>query len=94
MQRTQIFVLCMIAIFAVCLLVGYYIISKNEGFAASTIYDHPTRCFDCEVDAMRKFGKEYGWLGQPAKSFDAERHMIRMAGDVASAVDTHPIRYY
>lgn len=80
----------MIAIFAMCLLVGYY----NEGFAASTIYDHPTRCFDCEVDAMRKFGKEYGWLGQPAKSFDAARYMIRMTGDNASAVDTHPIRYY
>lgn len=93
MLRIQ-YLLFIFVIVVASIVAGYYIISKKEGFAASTIYDHPTRCFDCEVDAMRKFGKEYGWLGQPAKSYDAERHMIRMTGDVASAVDTHPIRYY
>lgn len=51
------------------------------------IYDHPTRCFDCEQEAIAMFGKEYGWLGQKTKSFDAERQM-------ASPVDAHPIRYY
>jgi hypothetical protein len=88
------YLLFIFVIVVASIVAGYYIISKKEGFAVSTIYDHPTRCFDCEVDAMRNFGKEYGWLGQPAKSYDAEKHMIRMTGDVASAVDTHPIRYY
>lgn len=88
------YLLIIFLIVVASIVASYYIISKKEGFAMSTIYDHPTRCFDCEVDAMRKFGKEYGWLGQPAKSFDAERHMIRMTGDVSSAIDTHPIKYY
>ena len=51
------------------------------------IYDHPTRCFDCEQEAISMFGWEYGYLGQKTKSFDAERQM-------ASPVDAHPIRYY
>ena len=94
MQRNQLFVVGMLLLFAIVVLVSY-VISRNEGFSAvSTIYDHPTRCFDCEMDAMRRLGPEYGWLGQPAKSYDAEKHMIRMTGNVASAIDTHPIRYY
>jgi hypothetical protein len=103
MHRTNFFIAGMILLFAFAIIVGY-VVSKSEGFVASrcysegfarsTIYDHPTRCFDCEVDAMRRLGSEYGWLGQPAKSYDAEKHMIRMTGDVASAIDTHPIRYY
>lgn len=96
MQKKALFIFGMLTLFAMTILVSY-VISKNEGegFAAmSTIYDHPTRCFDCEVDAMRRLGPEYGWLGQPAKSYDAEKHMIRMTGDVAAAIDTHPIRYY
>jgi hypothetical protein len=89
----HLFIVGILVLFAFSIFVSYAI-SRNEGFAMSTIYDHPTRCFDCEVDAMRRLGSEYGWLGQPAKSYDAEKHMIRMTGDVASAIDTHPIKYY
>lgn len=104
LQRIQLFIFGMLTLFAIIVLVSYVIsihegvpsgFLTGEGFVAtSSIYDHPTRCFDCEVDAMRRLGAEYGWLGQPAKSYDSEKHMIRMTGDVASAIDTHPIRYY
>jgi hypothetical protein len=60
----------------------------------STIYDHPSKCFSCEQDMIARFGPEWAWMGQNTKSFDAEREMIRMTGDVGSAVDTHPIKYY
>ena len=60
----------------------------------TSIYDHPTKCFSCEREAIRNFGPEFGWLGQNTKSFDAEREMIRMTGNVASAIATHPIKYY
>lgn len=78
----------------VLLVVALHIILQLEQFAYTTIYDHPTKCFSCERDAIRRFGPEYAWLGQNTKSFDAEREMIRMTGDVASAIDTHPIKYY
>ena len=96
MQTNQLFILGIVTLFAITVLVSY-VISRNEaeGFGSvSSIYDHPTRCFDCEADAMGRLGPEYGWLGQPAKSYDAEKHMIRMTGNVASAIDTHPIKYY
>lgn len=70
------------------------ILRQVEQFANSTIYDHPSKCFSCERDVIQRLGPEWGWLGQKAKSFDAEREMIRMTGDVASAIDTHPIKYY
>lgn len=70
------------------------IIDYVEHYANSTIYDHPTKCFSCERDVIQRLGPEWGWLGQKAKSFDAEREMIRMTGDIASAIDTHPIKYY
>jgi hypothetical protein len=92
-RQNQLFVVGIVILFAFIIIVTFAI-SKKEGFAGSTIYDHPTRCFDCEVYAMRRLGSEYGWIGQPAKSYDAEKHMIRMTGDVASAIDTHPIKYY
>lgn len=72
----------------------YYVISRLEAFANSTIYDHPTRCFSCEKDAIQRLGLDWGWLGQKTKSFDAEREMIRRTGDIGSAIDTHPIKYY
>jgi hypothetical protein len=75
-------------------IVGMHIALQIEGFAYTTIYDHPTKCFSCERDAIRRFGPKYAWLGQNTKSFDAEREMIRMTGDVSSAIDTHPIKYY
>ena len=91
MLQQTIFLFCWVFIF---LLVGYYIIARIESYANSTIYDHPTKCFSCERDVIQRLGPEWGWLGQKTKSFDAEREMIRMTGDVASAIDTHPIRYY
>ncbi len=96
MHYNKLFVWGILLLFAFTVVVSYAVsrTSRNERFVMSSIYDHPTRCFDCEVDAMRRLGSEYGWLGQPAKSYDAEKHMIRMTGDVASAIDTHPIRYY
>lgn len=80
--------------FFLFLLTAYWILDRLETFANSTIYDHPTKCFSCEKDAIERLGPEWGWLGQKTKSFDAEREMIRMTGDVASAIDTHPIKYY
>ena len=73
----------------------YAAAGRIEGFMArSTIYDHPTKCFSCERDAIARYGPEWAWLGQNTKSFDAEREMIRMTGDISSAIDTHPIKYY
>jgi len=91
MLDKTIFLFCWVFVF---LLVGYYILDRIESYANSTIYDHPTKCFSCERDVIQRLGPEWGWLGQKTKSFDAEREMIRMTGDVASAIDTHPIRYY
>jgi len=91
MLHKTIFLFCWVFVF---LLVGYYILDRIESYANSTIYDHPTKCFSCERDVIQRLGPEWGWLGQKTKSFDAEREMIRMTGDVASAIDTHPIRYY
>lgn len=76
--------------FIVCL----YVVNRIEGYANSTIYDHPSKCFSCERDVIARLGPEWGWLGQNTKSFDAEREMIRMTGNIASAIDTHPIKYY
>lgn len=59
-----------------------------------TVYDHPNKCYSCERDIIARFGPEWGWLGQKTKSFDAEKEMIRMTGDVRSAFNAHPIRYY
>jgi hypothetical protein len=91
MLQQTIFLFCWVFVF---LLVGYYILDRIESYANSTIYDHPTKCFSCERDVIQRLGPEWGWLGQKTKSFDAEREMIRVTGDVASAIDTHPIRYY
>ena len=87
------FTLITFVVIAILIVLGQ-IAYKMESFAYSSIYDHPTKCFDCEKDAIRRWGPEYGWLGQKTKSFDAEKEMIAMTGDVASAIDTHPIRYY
>ena len=76
------------------LIVVYWILDKIEQFANSTIYDHPTKCFSCERDVIQRLGPEWAWLGQNTKSFDAEKEMIRMTGDISSAIDTHPIKYY
>lgn len=80
--------------FLVFLITAYNILAVIEKFASSTIYDHPTKCFSCERDVINRLGPELGWLGQKTKSFDAEREMIRMTGSIASAIDTHPIKYY
>lgn len=81
-------------LFWVILFVGVMYVFFTEAFANSTIYDHPTKCFSCEKDAIARYGPEWGWLGQKTKSFDAEREMIRMTGSIGSAIDTHPIKYY
>lgn len=87
--------LTILSFFALLVLViAYGVLDAIEKYANSTIYDHPTKCFSCESDAIARFGPEWGWLGQKTKSFDAEREMIRMTGDIGSAIDTHPIRYY
>jgi hypothetical protein len=88
---TGIFLVFWVLIF---LIVIYWILDKIEKFANSTIYDHPTKCFSCERDVIRRLGPEWAWLGQNTKSFDAEKEMIRMTGDISSAIDTHPIKYY
>lgn len=91
----------MIALLVYCFVVIVLIIIYNyllgvEHFERrySTIYDHPTKCFSCERDVIQRYGEEWAWLGQNTKSFDAEKEMIRMTGDIASAMDTHPIKYY
>jgi hypothetical protein len=76
------------------LITAYHVLSVIESFRYSTIYDHPSKCFSCERDVINRLGPEWAWLGQNTKSFDAEREMIRMTGDIASAMDTHPIKYY
>ena len=75
----------------VFLVTTHYILQVLETF---TVYDHPNKCYSCERDIIARLGPEWGWLGQKTKSFDAEKEMIRMTGDVRSAFDTHPIRYY
>lgn len=84
--------LLILAVLLTLLVLLHALLSTLEKY--STIYDHPTKCFSCEQDAIARYGPEYGWLGQNTKSFDAEREMIRMTGRVGSAVDTHPIKYY
>ena len=81
------FVIALIAFLATT----HSILHVLEGF---TVYDHPNKCYSCERDIIARLGPEWGWLGQKTKSFDAEKEMIRMTGDVRSAFDTHPIRYY
>lgn len=85
----------LVVFFVIIPYIGILIDSASfECYANSTIYDHPSRCISCEYDVIQRLGPEWAWLGQKTKSFDAEREMIRMTGDISSAIDTHPIRYY
>lgn len=81
-------------LFIAILLCIMCVATNIEMFTYSTMYDHPTKCFSCERDVVTRLGPEWAWLGQDTKSFDAEKEMIFMTGDVASAMDTHAIRYY
>jgi hypothetical protein len=80
----------LIILLIVCILSVAWASAKEQ----FSIYDHPTKCFSCEREAIRTFGPEFAWMGQNTKSFDAEREMIFMTGNIASAIDTHPIKYY
>jgi hypothetical protein len=35
---------------------------------------HKASCFSCEKDMIGRYGTEAAWMGQPTKSFDAERY--------------------
>lgn len=63
-----------------------------ENFSSYT--DHPSKCYSCEQDIIRRQGEEWAWRGQKTKSFDAERAMILRTGQPEAAYDAHPIRYY
>lgn len=60
----------------------------------SSVYDHPTKCFSCEREAILNFGPDMGWLGQPTKDFDSEKELIFRHGSRSAAFGAHPIRYY
>jgi len=89
----MILVFCIISLI-VFLATTHTILRVLETFDG-TVYDHPNKCYSCERDIIARLGPEWGWLGQKTKSFDAEKEMIRMTGgDVQSAFQAHPIRYY
>ncbi len=68
----------LIALFLVFM--WYYIREINEGFRPELAFmANKSKCFSCEKDAIRNYGIEYAWLGQPTKSFSAQSHRIAMA---------------
>lgn len=61
----------------------------------TTYLDHPSKCFDCEKDIIRRYGEQYAWKAQPAKSFDAELEAISQSGgDPSAGYLAKTLKYY
>ena len=52
---------------------------------------HKTSCFDCEKQMINTHGEEGAWMGQPTKSFDAEKE-ARRQGESGFLAKT--LKYY
>jgi hypothetical protein len=68
---------------AVVLICGFFK-PMTESFE---LWDHPTRCFDCE----KNLPDNIKYIGQKTKCFSCEKDIISRGGN---GDDVHPIRYY
>lgn len=84
----------LIAIVVSLAIVTFAIYNSSENFRHSSIYEYPSRCFDCEKDLASRFGDEYAWMGQNTKSFASENEMVERTGRVGAGVLAHPLKYY
>lgn len=75
-------------------IVTFAVYNSSETFRHASIYEYPSRCFDCEKDLATRFGEEYAWMGQNTKSFASERAMVNRTGNIGAGVLAHPIKYY
>lgn len=78
--------LLIVMVFLVCAV----ILGKSIETYMSGVLDHPTKCFSCE----RQFSSDMAWMGQNTKCFSCEQDLIARTGNVQSAFDAHPIKYY
>lgn len=78
----------------VCVLVVLWVFfsKSNKSYEPfSSALDHPTKCFDCEL----QHGPRYAWVGQPTKCFSCEQQALRLSGgDPMSVFNEHPVKYY
>lgn len=56
--------------------------------------NHPTKCFDCEQDIIRRYGTDYTWMAQPTKLFSAEAAGIAQKKDVSGGFLGKTVKYY
>ncbi len=85
----------LIVVFMIVVLLLIFKVSWDIKEKFSTYLDHPSKCFDCEKDIIRRCGEEYAWKAQPAKSFDAEYEAIaQYEGDPRGGYLAKTLKYY
>ena len=70
-------------------------LNVKETFDVAQYLHHKSKCFDCEKEAIQKYGPEGAWLANPAKSFDAEVDAVaQQSGALDAGFLAKTIKYY
>lgn len=76
----------------VMMLIFTFTITVKEEF--TNMYDHKTKCFDCERHIIARCGMQAGWMAQPTKSFDSEQELLHRMKDLSAGYGAKTLRYY
>lgn len=67
----------------------------KETFDVPQYLHHKSKCFDCEKEAIARYGHDGAWLANPAKSFDAEVDAVAQnSGALDAGFLAKTIKYY
>ena len=84
-------------LFGIALSIAFVVLviyNSSEAFRSTSVYEYPSKCFDCEKDLANRFGDDYAWMGQNTKSFASERALVQQTGSMRDGVHAHPLKYY
>ena len=56
------------------------ILDVKEAFYIPEYLNHKTSCFDCEKEAISRYGEDGAWKATPTKLFAAEQQGVAMYG--------------